>query len=345
VACCIQFGMCASNSNVKPDVVDDPLVRSWLNEFSNPRTRRNYTYGIRAFFNAVDFTPAEFIKLSQREIKQAVLGFQKKLKDEGVADGKISVTTITVRSFLSSQDVVVKFRRNQLVAGGADNSSHVFSNGDLNRLWSVGGAFEKALIACACSQGWEVSMFLGQSRDKIQRRIEHAEQNGVKFVFFMDKRDKTGAERLCVLNPLAIECLKNYFAVRSDDDPRLFPITQDGVQKMLYRLAKDANLKTTGALRFHNIRKWLMSRLSRCNFNEFQIKFVMGKSIGISDGVYLQTLQSEIEEKYPTVYNDYLNICWKPGVSGGQQAFSAEEIDRLKAMLEAFESGEISFKQ
>jgi muconolactone delta-isomerase len=335
--------MCASN-NVKPvDVVDDPLVQSWLNEFSKPSTRRNYMYGIRIFFGAVGLSPTEFVALPQREIKQIVLGFQRKLKDEGVADGKISLSTITVRSFLTSQDVVVKFRRNQLVVGGADKSSHVFSNGDLNRLWSVGGAFEKALLACACSQGWEVSMFIAQSRDKIQRRIEHAEQNGVKFVFFMDKRDKTGAERLCVLNPLAIECLKNYFAVRTDTDPRLFPITQDGVQKMLYRLAKDANLKTTGALRFHNIRKWLMSRLSRCNFNEFQIKFVMGKSIGLSDGVYLQTLQSEIEEKYPTVYNDYLNICWKPGSVSGQSVFSADDIKELKALLAAYRSGKLKW--
>jgi integrase len=211
-------------------------------------------------------------------------------------------------------------------------------------LWEVGGAFEKALLATACSQGWEISMFLEQKRDKVERRIAHADQNGVQFVFFMDAREKTGEPRLCVLNPLAVECLKKYLAVRVDDDARLFPITADGVQKMLYRLAKDANLKTTGSLRFHNIRKWLMSRLSRCNFNEFQIKFVMGKSIGISDGVYLQTLQSEIEEKYPVVYNDYLNICWKPGVSS-VQVFSLEEVKRLKAMLAAFESGEIEFKR
>ncbi|MDR2202944.1 MAG: hypothetical protein LBE76_01300 [Nitrososphaerota archaeon] len=334
-----------SVSNVKPDVTSDPLVQSWLNEFLKPKTKRNYTYAARLFFKTVDMSPSEFVALSQREIKQTILDFQKKLKDQGVSDGMVSVSTIAMRSFLTSQDVTIKFRRNQLVTGEVDKSSHVFSNGDLRLLFEIGGAFEKALLATACSQGWEISMFLDQRRDKVQRRIDHADQNGERFIFFMDRREKTGADRLCVLNPLAVECLKKYLAVRVDDDPRLFPITADGVQKMLYRLAKDANLKTAGSLRFHNIRKWLMSRLSRCQFNEFQIKFIMGKSIGISDGVYLQTLQNEIEEKYPIVYNDYLNICWKPNISGGggQQVFNVEEIKRIKDMLEAFEAGKLKW--
>jgi hypothetical protein len=70
----------------------------------------------------------------------------------------------------------------------------------------------------------------------------------------------------------------------------------------------------------------------------------MGKSIGISDGVYLQTLQSEIEEKYPIVYNDYLNICWKPGVSG-QGVFSADDVQELKALLAAYKSGKLKWNE
>jgi hypothetical protein len=90
---------------------------------------------------------------------------------------------------------------------------------------------------------------------------------------------------------------------------------------MLSRLAVNSGLKTTGGLRFHNIRKWLMSRLSRCGFNEFQIKYILGKAIGVSDRTYLQTLKVEIEEKYPTVYNDYLNIDFQAasGVSKEQE--------------------------
>jgi hypothetical protein len=320
-----------------------PKVKAWIDEFSNPRTRRNYRYGINAFFTAVGLSVDEFLVLPAQDVKHLILTFQKDMKVKGWTDGRINAITISVRSFLASNDINVKFRRNQIIKASSDISSHAFSNGDLKRLYDVGGAFEKALLATAVSEGWEVSMFLEQRRDKVEARIAHAEQNGERFVFFMDKREKTGQPRFCVLNPLAVESIKRYLAVRTDDDPRLFPITADGVQKMLYRLAKDADLKTTGFLRFHNIRKWLMSRLSRCGFNEFQIKFVMGKSIGVSDLVYLQTLQTEIEEKYPRVYNDYLNIDWKPSGVSGQNVFNAEEIKQLKALLAAFGSGKLQF--
>lgn len=110
---------------------------------------------------------------------------------------------------------------------------------------------------------------------------------------------------------MAIEWISKYLAVRKDNDSRLFPITQDGVQKMLYRLAANSGLKTTGNLRFHKIRAWLMSRLSRAGFNEFQIKFIIGHSIALQDKAYLNTLKEEITEKYPLIYNDYLNIVPK----------------------------------
>jgi hypothetical protein len=320
-------------------VLADATVQAWLNEFINGMTRSTYKSRFCTFCEVMAVTSVDLQRMSGKELKQLILNFQKCTVGKMANNHILSIIT-AIRSYLVSLDVTLTFRKGQLLNAEADNDSHVFSNGDLNRMWNVGGAFEKALLACAVSQGWENSRVLEQSREKIQRRIEHAEQNGAKFVFFMDKRDKTGEPRLCVLNPLAVECIKKYLEIRVDDDPRLFPITADGVQKMLYRLAKDTNLKTTGSLRFHNIRKWLMSRLSRCGFNEFQIKFVMGKSIGISDSVYLQTLQVEIEEKYPVVYNDYLNICWKPGVSG-QSVFSVADVKELKALLAAFRAGKL----
>jgi hypothetical protein len=219
----------------------------------------------------------------------------------------------------------MKFRRSQLVSLETDTDSHVFSNGDLKLMFDVGDTFDKALLATAVSEGWEISAFLEQDRDLVQRKLDHAKQNNTQFIFFDETREKTGVLRFCCLNPLAVEWLTKYLAVRTDSDPRLFPITQDGVQKMLYRLAKDSGLKTTGNLRFHKIRAWLMSRLSRAGFNEFQIKFIIGHSIALTDRAYLNTLKEEITEKYPKIYNDYLNIS--PMVS-------TEEVKKLGAIEE-----------
>jgi len=51
-----------------------------------------------------------------------------------------------------------------------------------------------------------------------------------------------------------------------------------------------------------------MSGLSRSGLNEFQIKYVLGKSIPLSDGTYLQTLEQEVRERYPKAYEEYLNL-------------------------------------
>lgn len=77
---------------------------------------------------------------------------------------------------------------------------------------------------------------------------------------------------------------------------------------MLRRLAKDAGLTVTGRIHVHKIRGWVMSGLSRSGWNEFQIKFLVGKAIPVTDSTYLQTLELEIQERYPKAYQDYLNI-------------------------------------
>jgi hypothetical protein len=187
----------------------------------------------------------------------------------------------------------------------------MFETGDLYKLWSHSTSFEKAFIATAAALGWEINSALQIETGYIKQLLAHATQNNQSYIYRLVTRSKEETPRLLVLNPLAITCLTAYFQTNPQlaDDRKLFPYTVSGTQKLLIRLAKDSGLACTGSLRFHNIRKWLMSKLSYANFNEFQIKFIMGKSIGRADRVYLQTLQREIEEKYPTIYDNYLNIA------------------------------------
>jgi len=325
-------------------VLADPLVISWINEFTKVSTKKTFSYGLRYFCTASNRSPSSLVSLSDKDLKQLIIDFQNDQKSAGANLNSVVIASGAVRNFLGSQGRKLEFRRSQLLKSRADNSSHIFTNGDLARLWNVGDACDKAVIATACSLGWEVSMFIDLERAHVAALIDHAEQNDEQFIFFMDAREKTmGVPRLGVLNPLAITCIRNYLAVRKDTDPRLFPFTPEGIQKLLNRLAKDSNLKLTGNIRFHNIRKWLMSRLSRCNFNVFQIKFIMGKSIGISDQVYLQTLKEEVEEKYPRLYNEYLNICFKPS-DAYKDVFSKDDIEVLKMVLKAVKEGKVKFE-
>lgn len=313
--------------NLNPDILDDPNVKAWLDEFPKKSTKKQYRSRIVKFFETVNKLPKDLNDMDTKAIRKLVLDFQNIMVERGAANNGILSIITAFRSYIKSIDKDAGKLKDRLVNAEADNSSHIFTNGDLRLLFEVGNTFEKALIATAVSEGWEISAFLKQDKEVVEKRLAHGAQNNEKYIFFCNTRGKTGESRFCVLNPLAIEWLTKYLAVRKDDDERLFPITADGVQKMLYRLAEQSGLKTTGNLRFHNIRKWLMSRLSRCGFNEFQIKYIMGKSIGVSDSTYLQTLQTEIEEKYPVVYNDYLNIV--PTAASKEIKQQSEIINRL----------------
>jgi integrase len=310
-------------------VLEEQSIKAWLNEFSRHSTQLQYSSRIKKFFDDTKKTPKDIQEMDLKEAKALVLEYQADQHKKGLSNNGILGMVTAIRSYLISIDKVLTFRRGQLLNLEADNSSHVFTNGDLRRLFEVGNTYEKALLASAVSQGWEISAFLDQDREIIKKRIAHAKQNNQNFIFFTNTRQKTGVARFCVLNPLAIEWLGKYLETRKDHSERLFPITQDGVQKMLHRLAEQSGLKTTGNIRFHNIRKWLMSRLSRCGFNEFQIKYLMGKSIGVADSTYLQTLQIEIEEKYPLVYEDYLNIF---------RMVSSEEVKKIQNIEQELQS-------
>ena len=204
----------------------------------------------------------------------------------------------------------------------------------------------------------EVSVVLELDRGKLAPLIARAKGEDQQFIFFNSQRRKTGANRLGVLNPLAIEWVDKWLTESEKTKPRkrkenrvtkdrvvseVFDVTAEGVNKMLRSLAKKVNIVKTGPrVHFHKLRGWVMSGLSRAGLNEFQIIYLMGKSIPLTDMTYLQTLQQEIEEKYPEACERYFNL--KPQVPAKividlrkqleQQAQEIAELRQSKSELD-----------
>jgi len=308
-----------------------PKIEEWLSEFDSKKTKDAYGQNIIKFFQATGLSVEKLQSMSPEEIRHVLLKWRADLLAKGTPQNSALQYLNSVRSFCVQIEKPIRFRRGALGKVQADIDSHIFSNGDLKTLFDIGDVTEKAILATACSLGWEISGFLELDRDKVKRQIEHAKANCEDYVFFEDIRAKTGEARLAVLNPLAIQWLSKYLETTNSISEKLFDYTPDGINKMLNALALKSGLKTTGQIRFHNIRKWLMSRLSRCGFNEFQIKYILGKSIDVSDRTYLQTLMSEVEEKYPKVYNDYLNIV--PALNTNK-----EELEKLLKLKTDFDT-------
>jgi len=292
----------------KPILEKTESVKEWLKDFNNS-TAVKYEDRLNKFFCDTGKQPKDLETLSAKDIHKLLVEYQVQQHQKNAKQNSILSTITAIRSFCASLDKPIKFRKNQLDRAEIDTESHVFTNGDLRGLFEVGNTTEKAIIATATSLGWEISSFLALKREKIENLIRHAKANGEPYVFFEDKREKTSVLRLCILNPLAIEWLSKYLELtKISPSERLFDYTSDGIEKMLSRLADQSRMQRTGPLRFHRIRAWLMSRLSRAGFNEFQCKYVIGHSIPLQERSYLLTLKSDIEEKYPRVYEDYLNI-------------------------------------
>jgi hypothetical protein len=303
---------------------DFELLAPWLEECRSPNTRYQYEMRMRIFLEWYGKPLSSFLALSPKDMRHVAVMFQ----NEAVAGWKpksrlnakvylgrpvpelkpntiIGVLT-ALGSFCAFNDKPLRLRGKRMQVQ-IDLDSHSFSNADLARMFEIGTTQEKALIATLCSTGWEVSSVLGLDAGFIWNHVCRAKENGQKFVYFLDQRKKTGVRRLGVLNPLALEWLGEWLKEWHGQTCFKFR-TKEGVSDMLKRLARQGHVHTVGRVHTHSIRAWVISALSHAGFNEWQIKYVVGKSIPVSDATYLRTLQQEVEEKYPLAYEGYLNI-------------------------------------
>jgi integrase len=331
---------------------DEQLIAEWLTECRTQSTRQLYGMNIKLFQEWYGKPLETFLNLTPKAMRHEALTFQgflaertTKRKALMTANSIISALT-ALGSFCTFNDKTLNLRGKRLQTR-IDLSSHVFTNGELGRLFDIAGVEEKAILATFCSLGWEVSSLLQLKRSFIESLIKQAKEEKNEFIFFQSQRPKTGALRLGVLNPLAIEWLSKWLE-QSPISERLFRFTtKEGVNKMIQRLAREAHITTTGRIHTHLIRKWVMSGLSRAGFNEFQIKYLVGKSIPLSDMTYLQTLQQEIETRYPKAFEDCLNL--KPRIQErlikDLTKRTGEEMDDMKAKIAGLEDELVIFKQ
>jgi hypothetical protein len=309
---------------------DQELVADWLAECRTQSTKDIYANRIKLFQAWYKKPLSEFLGLKPKEMRHLAITYQSYALEQGMKANSLGGVLSALGSFCMANDMPLVLRGKR-VRMQMDLDSHRFTTEDLAKMFEVGNTQEKAILATLCSLGWEATALLELSRQRLESLVVKAREQKQEFTYFLDQRKKTGAARIGVLNPLALEWLSAWF--KGWKGETVFHIVSwDGVSKMLKRLARQANVTTTGRIHSHSIRKWVMSGLSHAGFNEFQIKFVVGKSISVSDATYLLSLQQEVEEKYPKAYEQYLRIHGKPVVEGPQ--LSEADWQVLKGLLD-----------
>lgn len=306
-----------------------PEIQKWLDEYQNRITNRNMRLSMKYFLTSIQMKPEDFIKLSSKDAKHLVLKYQAQAKKDNVKDNTILSNITAPRALFKYLEKPMRFGRGRLVKVTKAQNRHTFSNGDLSKMFDVADIRGKAIIATASSLGWAMSDFRALDRQKIEALIARAKENDEQFIFFKTERKKTGAKTLAVLNPIAIEWLEKYFAI--SEGTKVFNLSHDQINADLKKFAEEAQLRTTGNVSFHAFRGWVMSSLVKAGFSEFETKYVVGKTIPLSDETYL-SLEEGVKEKYTEKYADYLSI------KKFENLEKSTKIEELKQAIEHIET-------
>ena len=309
----------------------DSRIEEWLSEYHNPETRKQFGLRLRKFLEENNTTLDQLAHMESKEAKHTIKTYVANQQAKGMCANTVIARINGVRAFLTFLGKELKFKRSDLPRIEAANNKHVFSNGDLGKLFDCGSTRAKAIISLGVSLGWAISDVLALDRKFVETLIERAKEENEQFIFFQSKRIKTGAKSFGVLNPLAIEWLSKWLAVYNGE--KLFDICEDMINVELKKLAKESQLKLTGEVSFHCFRAWTFNSLIRAGFSEYSSKLIVGKSIPITDGTYL-SLEDSIKETYPQKYDKYFNI--KPSENGeAQKKFLAvqENLEKENQVL------------
>lgn len=299
------------------------IKTEWLSEYQ--KTKRSVmNQRLSKFLEWSKKSPEQLSKLDNKEAKHLLIQFNNAMKESGVKNNTTLAYVSASKTFLEYCGIPIRFRRGQLV-NAQEGIAHSFSNGDLGSMFNIANPQYKALIATLCSCGHSINDVLAMDKEKIKVLIERAKANNEDFLFIETRRGKTNAKSLMCLNPLAVEWLEKW--ITQNRKPSLWNVKEDGVLLMLKKLAKRSGIKFTESIKTHRIRAWLMSSLSKAGFNEFEMKYCVGKKIPLSDSTYLG-LKEAVIEKYIEAYPKYLNIL------GYQVAMETTEITELKQQLE-----------
>lgn len=327
----------------------DPETEKFLAQFK-PRTTRSYRNRIKAFTKDTGITDVLgwIQKTDVHELKTYLQTYYNEQISKKAKINSVLATVTALRSIATEFGKTIKFRKGALDKVEEDQNSYEIASSDLSKLFDFADSTEKTILATATSLGYEISSFLALKRQKVKALIDKAASENEEWAFWVDNRSKTSAKRLNVLNPLAIKYLKAYIANDTKGwSEKLFPYAEIGLNAMLKRLFKKANINVGGQkIRFHSIRKWLMTKLNEAGVGQFSVKLILGKEIGVSDSTYLQHLEQTAFQDYKKVYEQYL--AFTNGRTNGlkkEVEESRQDVESLKNSVKLLSQDNEKLKQ
>ena len=216
---------------------------------------------------------------------------------------------------------------------------HKFTQQDLRKMFYYGDTKEKVLISLAVSLGYGAQDFLALECKDMRALVERAKDTKEEFVSFISVRKKTGAQAHSFLTPEAVESLSTYLQLLEKQFGKLPKylwcnshveghITTDTLNNQLRALFNKANIKATGTVRFHLIRKYTFSVLH--SIHRDIAKLIVGKQVSASILTYIQDVDGECERVFR---EGYKRLCLNTDITGTIRKRQQEQIDRLEEAI------------
>lgn len=297
-------------------------ISEWMSRQKSAQITETRFY---KFLSYSDTSLPQLFELTPQDAENMIEDTQKAMLKEGIKDNSVLTYVAAIKRFFKKVrrlDLDFQLFAKQKKAKGY----HVFSNGDLGKIHAHANVQYKALFSLASSCGFGISDILKLRKDFIKAHIERARQNKEEFCFIDQIREKTNADSLLVINSLAMRNLENW--IRQNTKEQLFNLNQNACNIMLKKLVERSGIKTTGKIKFHKIRAWVISSLIKAGFTTPEWKFIVGKSVPISDSTYME-LKEGIVTKYPQIYDKYMCIT----KSGIETKTKDQEIEKLETAL------------
>lgn len=312
------------------EFLNDNATLQWLNA-QKRGTMYSYKYSWKFFLEFAGLIGDQLIQNRKADKDYAwerkTLEFKNWLIQRGLSDNSAVGATTAVRSFFAYFRLDLSFKRTErakLAEATRKTEDYRFSLEDLKKMYDVADLREKYVLTAGKSFGLRSSDFLKLKRGDLEPYLERPVPISIGEITTQKERTKAYPfidNDAKVIIKLMLQKMDREGTTKPNDRVLTF---SDEIQlsRVVKRLTEKAGIKTGNKqVRFHNLRKFLIDRISRF-MSESKWKQIVGKKI--SEGAYVSP--ESLREDYARAMNETV-FSKITECNGGS---CAEEFEQIK---------------
>jgi hypothetical protein len=250
------------------------------------------------------------------------------VKTEKLADNSAKTASGVIRGFYGFHRLKLQFvrsERQRLKAVKRTTEDYLFNKADILKMFEVSNLTERYVLMVGKSLGFRASDFIALTYGKLRGIDLNAEAP----IFIGETpTQKESVKAYPFLSGDAVQIVKAMLEKEPNakNEERILDYDEKSLSQMLNRLFEKAHLeKGSRIVRFHNLRKYLIDRLSAV-MSESQWKQIIGKQISESAYVSQDQLQDAYKRAMPNI--DCLN-------GNGMTKKKVEDLENALAQTES----------